>query len=88
MRPRVWTYLTRSSLVTEVSILSGLVTSVTVTDDSLEALGAFQVQMDAMPAQRAELIREARLAGHSWRVIGASMGMSHVAAMKAARVEP
>ena len=43
--------------------------------------------MNAMPARRAELIREAREAGHSWRVIGSAMGMSHVAAMKAARTE-
>lgn len=58
-----------------------------MTDDSLETLRAFQIRMDAMPARRAELIREARAAGHSWRVIGAALGISHVAAMKAARVE-
>lgn len=50
-----------------------------------DTLGAFQARMNAMPARRSELIREARAAGHSWRAIGAALGMSHVAAMKAAR---
>lgn len=56
-------------------------------DDSLQELAAFQARMNAMPARRAQLVREARTAGHSWRTIGQAMGMSHVAAMKAARSE-
>jgi DNA-directed RNA polymerase specialized sigma24 family protein len=59
---------------------------VTVTDDSIETLKAFQARMDAMPSRRAELIAQARTAGHSWREIGAAIGMSHAGAMKAARV--
>jgi hypothetical protein len=56
-----------------------------VTDDSIETLQAFQARMNAMPARRAQLMREARAAGHTWREIGAAVGMSHVGAMKAAR---
>lgn len=58
----------------------------TKSDDTLSALTAFQADMDAMPARRAELIAEARTAGHSWPAIGTAMGMSHVGAMKAAKV--
>lgn len=64
----------------------GAVYTVFVTDDTLETLAAFQARMDKMPARRAELIREARAAGHSWREIGATLGMSHVGAMKASRI--
>lgn len=54
-------------------------------DDTLEALAAFQQQMNAMPARRAELIAAARAAGHSWPKIGFAIGMTHVGAMKAAK---
>jgi DNA-directed RNA polymerase specialized sigma24 family protein len=54
-------------------------------DDTLETLRAFQQRMDAMPARRAELIRLARAAGHSWREVGEAVSMTHVGAMKAAR---
>ena len=66
-------------------MLARLVTSVTVVDESIETLRAFQARMDAMPTRRAELMREAHDAGHSWREIGAAVGMSHAGAMKAAR---
>lgn len=72
-------------MVTLVSRIARLVTLVTVTDDTIEALKAFQARMDAMPARRAELMRQAHAAGHSWREIGAAVGMSHTGAMKAAR---
>lgn len=55
------------------------------TDDTLKTLSAFQARMNAMPARRAELIAEARAAGHSWPKIGAALGMSHAGAMKAAK---
>lgn len=42
-------------------------------------------EMRAMPARRAELIAQARQAGHSWPTIGRALGMSHQAAMKAAK---
>jgi hypothetical protein len=58
------------------------------TDETLETLAAFQARMNAMPARRAELIAEARDAGHSWPAIGRALGMSHVGAMKAANVKP
>lgn len=58
-----------------------------MTDDTLDTLKAFQQRMDAMPARRAVLIREARAAGHSWREIGRTIGMSHAGAMKAARAD-
>lgn len=57
-------------------------------DDSLETLTAFQARMDKMPARRAELIAEARAAGHSWQKIAAALGMTHPGAMKAAQVRP
>jgi len=56
-------------------------------DDPLAALAAFQERMDAMPKRRAELIADARAAGHSWPKIGAALGMTHAGAMKAAKVE-
>lgn len=55
-------------------------------DDTLDTLRAFQARMDAMPARRAELIAEARDAGHSWPKIGEALGMSHQGAMKAAKI--
>lgn len=54
-------------------------------DDTLETLRAFQARMDAMPARRAELIEEARKAGHSWPTIAKALGMTHPGAMKAAK---
>lgn len=54
-------------------------------NDTLDTLAAFQQRMRSMPARRAELIAEARAAGHSWPEIGRALGMSHQAAMKAAR---
>lgn len=55
-----------------------------VTHDKIEPLRAFQARMDAMPARRAELIAEARAAGHTWAQIGEALGMSHAGAIKAA----
>lgn len=54
-------------------------------DITLDALAAFQAEMNKMPAYRARLIASARDAGHSWREIGDVMGMSHAGAIKAAR---
>lgn len=54
-------------------------------DETLETLTAFQKRMDAMPARRAELIGEARAAGHSWPAIARAINMTHPGAMKAAR---
>lgn len=54
-------------------------------DDTLETLTAFQARMNAMPPRRAELIAEARAAGHSWPVIARALGMTHPGAMKAAK---
>lgn len=56
-----------------------------VADDILETLTAFQQRMNSMPSRRAELIAQARAAGHSWPTIGRALGMSHQAAMKAAK---
>lgn len=55
-------------------------------DETLDTLRAFQARMDKMPQRRAELIAEARQAGHTWREIGDAIGMSHVGAMNAAKV--
>lgn len=57
------------------------------TDETLDNLTAFQERMNAMPKRRAELIAEARAAGHSWPTIGRALGMSHVGAMKAATIK-
>ena len=57
-----------------------------VKDDSLETLAAFQARMNNMPARRAELIAEARAAGHSWPKIAEALGMTHPGAMKAAKI--
>ncbi len=54
-------------------------------DDILATLTALQERMNRMPARRAELIAQARQAGHSWPTIGRALGMSHQAAMKAAK---
>lgn len=59
--------------------------SLFVADDILETLAAFQQRMNSMPKRRAELIAQARAAGHSWPTIGRALGMSHQAAMKAAK---
>ncbi|WP_433718657.1 hypothetical protein [Microbacterium laevaniformans] len=56
--------------------------------DLLADLHALQEHIDAMPAARATLIGQAREAGHTWVEIGAALGMSHVAAMKAAKPNP
>jgi hypothetical protein len=58
-----------------------------VTDSTLETLQAFQERMDAMPKRRAELIEEARKAGHSWPTIAKALGMTHPGAMKAAKAK-
>jgi len=58
----------------------------TMADDTLETLTAFQRRMNAMPARRAELIEEARKAGHSWPTIAKALGMTHPGAMKAAQM--
>lgn len=55
-------------------------------DDTLETLAAFQRRMDGMPVRRAELIAEARAAGHSWPTIAKALGMTHPGAMKAAKM--
>lgn len=59
-----------------------------MSDEILHRLRELQARMDAMPLARAELIAEARDAGLSWVQIGSALGMSHVAAMKAARPSP
>jgi hypothetical protein len=56
-----------------------------VTDSTLETLHAFQERMNAMPKRRAQLIEEARKAGHSWPKIAEALGMTHPGAMKAAK---
>ncbi|MEQ6899264.1 hypothetical protein [Microbacterium sp. KR10-403] len=58
-----------------------------MTDETLDTLRAFQARMDRMPSRRAELIAEAREAGHTWQQIGDALGMSHAGAMKAARTK-
>jgi hypothetical protein len=58
-----------------------------VTDTTLETLRAFQERMNAMPKRRAELIAEARAAGHSWPTIAKALGMTHPGAMKAANIK-
>jgi DNA-directed RNA polymerase specialized sigma24 family protein len=58
-----------------------------VTDSTLETLRAFQERMNAMPKRRAELIAEARVAGHSWPKIAEALGMTHPGAMKAAKAK-
>lgn len=60
--------------------------SVPMPDDTLATLRAFQERMNNMPPRRAELIAEARAAGHSWPEIGRALGMSHQGAMKAAGI--
>ena len=57
------------------------------TDNTLDTLAAFQERMNNMPARRAELIEDARKAGHSWPVIATAMGMTHPGAMKAAKAK-
>ena len=42
--------------------------------------------MDAMPKRRADLIEQARAAGHSWPTIAKALGMTHPGVMKAAKV--
>lgn len=58
-----------------------------MTDSTLETLHAFQERMNAMPARRAQLIEEARQAGHSWPKIAEALGMTHPGAMKAAKAK-
>lgn len=60
--------------------------------DELDALREVQDRLNtlnertaALTTRRAALIAEARDAGHSWPKIGATLGMSHQGAMKAAR---
>lgn len=55
-------------------------------DETLDILGRYHARMLGMPARRAELIAEAREAGHTWQEIGEALGMSHAGAMKAAKV--
>jgi propanediol dehydratase small subunit len=58
-----------------------------VTDSTLETLRVLQELMNEMPARRAELIAEARAAGHSWPKIAEALGMTHPGAMKAAKAK-
>jgi hypothetical protein len=58
-----------------------------MSEDTLATLVAFNKRMEAMPARRAELIRAAHDAGHSWREIGAAIGMTHPGVMKAAQID-
>lgn len=58
------------------------------TDPTLDALTKIQTRMNEMPVERAKLIEAARAAGKSWPAIGRALGMSHVGAMKAAKVTP
>jgi len=57
-----------------------------VTADILKQLAALQAEMDAMPKRRADLIEQARAAGHSWPTIAKALGMTHPGVMKAAKV--
>lgn len=54
--------------------------------DPLAALSRIQEQMLNLPARRAELIVEARSAGHTWRQIADALGMTEHGALKASRV--
>ncbi len=53
--------------------------------EPLEALREFNERMQAMPAERAQLINAAR-ADHTWREIAAVLGMTEHGVIKASKV--
>jgi len=56
-----------------------------MTDETLSILHSFNQRMARMPSRRAELIAEAREAGHTWREIAQELGMTEHGAIKAAK---
>lgn len=52
-------------------------------DDTLDILKSYNERMRRMPSRRAELIREAREAKHTWREIADALGMTVHGAIKA-----
>jgi len=58
-----------------------------MTDDTLDILHSFNERLNRMPSRRAELIAEAREAGHTWREIAQALGMTEHGAIKASKRE-
>ena len=56
-------------------------------DDTIDILKSYNERMQRMPSRRAELIAEAREAGHTWREIAGVLGMTEHGAIKASKRE-
>ena len=54
-------------------------------DDTLSTLHSYNERMKTQRNRRAELILEARTAGHTWREIAETLGMTEHGAIKASK---